>query len=383
MVDVANRLLEPVVIKNIKAEFIELESLIDNLPMEAQGKPSSVTELVAKAKQSLDEGKYLNAREQMFKTENMLLLQDNFPERFNRIPGDDDIEYGDIDILLTESGESNKDIESIFEWKGVLTYWECAYGILRLHRTLKGLFDEPDSYWRKRFTFKTEYPQSMTKDVGVFNNISSNSYIGNKYVNLKFFTKELIAGAKIYIKKISDDKFEIGCTKTSKVARKVLEYDDNRKLTIKERQVDFEVDEVMVLCESRYSNLAGLEYIDITNNETASKVLQLIFEKIGKKENNIYHCSLDRLLPAVSIFKPYSQSYLEFLLRRGKFKCFYYDKVRGEYFYDPSILIKIKPMEPQVSPGKPILVSATIISKVDDLLTKTQDILSKIKETYG
>ena len=269
-------------------------------------------------------------------------LEEKFPSTslFPRRPGIDDREY-----ILTggepPSGQKDRRITPIEKWSGILTYWEFHYGIIRLRKSMKGLFPDSNISWRKVFRFHLKFPSDnlpeTVVDIGVFNNVYS--YIGNLNYNLRSFTSSLIAGAKIYIKKCPGDDLEIGCIRTlAKKTVRILEFNTDGKLSVVEKEINFEVDEDWVLCESRYSNLVGLELIDNKNRETAKMVLEKIFRRIGEKFNGGYRAHINKILPAVSIYKPYNKAYLESLLQGQEFPCFYKDKDRdGWYWYNPQL----------------------------------------------
>jgi hypothetical protein len=119
----------------------------------------------------------------------------------------------------------------------------------------------------------------------------------------------------------------------------LLRYDERRQRFVFETlPIVFVVDETQILEKTRYKGFNNARRLEENSRRKSPAVLAYAFERVGQKssegEKTIYRASLDDLLPAVNVEKPFSKaSLVKFMSTNPLYRKD--ESAEGYYFYTP------------------------------------------------
>lgn len=270
-----------------------------------------------------------------------------------------------LDIPLDESKEEWKPTRQT--WEYVLTYYGWEKGVLPYSREARAIIP-PLSKGQPRAVlhFAAEQVADEPFEVTLYAH-SKSAWLYDKELR-DFFAGHLWPGARIWIDRTEKlGWYKIRYQPVEPQPRRLLFFEEGqvRPVIRKVVKVACEVDESMLLAESRYSNIKALDQLDLRDRRTAPKVLGAVFELIGLKDESrgVYCAQLDDVFPLLCITKPYAKSYVENILySQKKYPWFYRDEERGTgwFVYNPEqdqVVVKRHRPRP-VRPTRTIPVSA-------------------------
>jgi len=227
-------------------------------------------------------------------------------------------------------------------WEYVLTYYDWDNGVLPYNCQAREIIPPPGEGQRRAvFQFVAEQVDSQPFEVALCAHSRAPWLQGMGLQD--FFVGYLVPGARLWIDRTEEPGlYKIRYRPTEPRPQKLLFFEKGqvRPVIRKVVKVACEVDETMLLAESRYSNIKALAQLDLTDRRTAPKVLAAVFELIGLKDESrgVYSAHFDNLFPLLCITKPYSKAYVQQILYdQKKHPWFYSDEERGAgwFVYDP------------------------------------------------
>ncbi len=198
----------------------------------------------------------------------------------------------------------------------VLTFYEYYHGLLPYDAQMQALLPGPLQPNQRSAVLTLESPQSYTTYLVELRYPTPNR--GGFILGLDdLYTENLVPGALLSITATANDgHYLIEYVAAGNQNARLLELDERRAQRYVFRPTTFAcgVDDAMLLTEERFPRLGQEKPLDEKVRRRPEAVVAVTFERIGEKVDGGFSSTLDALLAAVNVERPFSPTLLRSIL---------------------------------------------------------------------
>lgn len=220
----------------------------------------------------------------------------------------------------------------------VVTFYEYYLGLLPYDADMQQLLPPPLLPNQRSAVLTFETPQSYTTYLVELRFPTPNR--GGFILGLDdFFTENLVPGALITIKRTENDgHYLVEYLPAGHQSARLLELEDRRqRYVFRPTSYSCAVEDAFLLTEERFPNFGSEKPLDEKIRRRPESVVAATFERLGhRSDTQGYWATLDDLLAAVNIERPFSERYLRSILENDETGAFARDPDGSDaYTYVP------------------------------------------------
>jgi hypothetical protein len=202
----------------------------------------------------------------------------------------------------------------------VVTFYEYYLGLLPYDAEMQQLLPAPLLPNQRSAVLTFETPQSYTTYLVELRYPTPNR--GGFILGLDdFFTENLVPGALITIKRTENDgHYLVEYLPAGNQSARLLELEDRRqRYVFRPTTFSCATEDSFMLTEERFPNLGSEKPLDEKIRRRPESVVAATFERLGhKSDTQGYWATLEDLLAAVNIERPFSERYLRSILENDE-----------------------------------------------------------------
>ncbi|MDP9310624.1 MAG: hypothetical protein M3R24_07000 [Chloroflexota bacterium] len=221
-----------------------------------------------------------------------------------------------------------------------LTPFEWEYGVLAMNAAFASIMPQPLLPEQRSAALRIEAPQHYSTYLAEvrFPTVNRGGWIWGLE---DFFREYLVPGTLITLSATEEaNGFTIAYEEIGGVEEKLLHFEEKRNRFVFMPVTYYAaVDEDLLPSQRRYGKLRNLKPLPMNDRKKTDVVLEHVFEtmgeQLGTKEEPMYWIQFNELHLAITVLRPMSRAYLEYLL--GQDPAFYADEATvGAYYYKPA-----------------------------------------------
>jgi hypothetical protein len=243
----------------------------------------------------------------------------------------------DYRYLIDESPESPA-YRSVKSVDHVVSFYEYYLGLLPYDADMQHLLPAPLLTNQRSAVLTFETPQSYTTYLVELRFPTPNR--GGFILGLDdFFTENLVPGALITIKRTDNDgHYMVEYLPAGNQSARLLELEDRRqRYVFRPTSYSCAIEDAFLLTEERFPHFGTEKPLDEKIRRRPESVIAATFERLGhRSDTQGYWATLDDLLAAVNIERPFSERYLRSILENDETGAFARDPDGSDaYTYVP------------------------------------------------